>query len=86
MPYKGSDASLEAKAGGSYHWEESNDSAYFPGRQAKVYAFGKEVGIFGVVHPEVLAHFEVTYPVSAVELNVEAFCFDQFYKPMNVGL
>lgn len=51
--YAGSDAALEAKAGGSYHWEPSQESAFFPGRQAKVVAFGKDVGFFGVVHPEV---------------------------------
>jgi hypothetical protein len=37
----------------------------------------RQVGTFGVVHPDVLAAFEVTKPVSALELNLEPFCFDQ---------
>eukprot|EP00955_Chlamydomonas_euryale_P050009 354441-Chlamydomonas_euryale.AAC.2 len=82
VPYKGADPALEAKAGGTYSWQEAADAAYFPGRQAKVVAFGKDVGHFGVVHPEVLTAFEITYPVSALELNLEPFCFDQFYRPM----
>ena len=49
----GSDPAMEARAGGSYHWEPSQEAAFFPGRQASVVAFGKVVGHFGVVHPEV---------------------------------
>jgi phenylalanyl-tRNA synthetase beta chain len=41
---------------------------------------GQEVGVFGVVHPEVLEAFEVPYPVSALEVNIEPFCFDQHGK------
>lgn len=36
-----------------------------------------QVGVFGVLHPEVLSAFEVTNPVSALEINLEPFCFDQ---------
>jgi hypothetical protein len=35
-----------------------------------------QVGTFGVVHPDVLAAFDVAKPVSALELNLEPFCFD----------
>lgn len=35
-----------------------------------------QVGYFGIVHPEVLAAFGVDYPCSALELNIEPFCFD----------
>lgn len=38
---------------------------------------GRVVGRFGVVHPEVLANFDISYPVSALELNIEPFLFDQ---------
>lgn len=36
-----------------------------------------EVGIFGIVHPEVISNFDVAFPTSALELNIEPFCFDQ---------
>lgn len=49
------------------------DGAWFPGRQAKILLRGREVGRFGVVHPEVLARFDITNPCSAMELDVEAF-------------
>lgn len=74
-----------SRCGGTYQWEQSDDPAFFPGRQAKVVAFGKEVGFFGVVHPEVLEKFEIPYPVSALELILEPFCFDQFGKPLNAS-
>lgn len=38
---------------------------------------GAVVGAFGVVHPEALEAFEVAFPVSALELNLEPFCVDQ---------
>lgn len=72
-----------SRCGGTYEWEPSNDPAFFPGRQAKVMALGREVGFFGVVHPEVLEKFEIPYPVSALEISLEPFCFDQFGKPLN---
>ncbi len=31
---------------------------------------------------QVLKEFDIQYPVSALELNIEPFCFDQFYKPL----
>jgi phenylalanyl-tRNA synthetase beta chain len=52
--------------------------SYFPGRGARVVvesrAGGSVVaGTFGVLHPRVLAAFELAFPVSVVELNVEHF-------------
>ena len=31
----------------------------------------KTVGVFGVVHPEVLVKYEVDYPCSIVELDID---------------
>jgi phenylalanyl-tRNA synthetase beta chain len=45
----------------------------FPGRAAEVLVNGKRVGVFGVVHPEILAKFELPYPCSVCELNLEPF-------------
>ncbi|BDA44356.1 Phenylalanine-tRNA ligase beta subunit [Coccomyxa sp. Obi] len=75
-------SALQEQAGVGYEWQPSEDPTFFPGRQASVSACGKTVGHFGVVHPEVLAAFDIPYPVSALELNVESFVFDQFYKPL----
>eukprot|EP00798_Chlamydomonas_sp_ICE-L_P030413 gene30413-35418_t len=82
VPHKGSDPALETRFGGSYHWEPSSDPTLFPGRQAKVFCKGQEVGSFGIVHPEVLEKFDIPYAVSALELNIEPFCFDQNFKSL----
>lgn len=82
VPLEGSGDPVEARFGGAYSWQPSNDPAFFPGRQAKVFCKGREVGAFGIVHPEVLEKFDIPYPVSALELNIEPFCFDQFYRPL----
>lgn len=75
--------------------------AYFAGRQANIYlqsnassssSSSKQesdelyVGKFGVIHPEVLAKFDIPFPVSAVELNVEPLCYDQFYQTLPTHL
>jgi len=61
-----------------YHVRPGTDPCFFPGMNAEVVltvvATGeaKVVGVMGVVHPEVLTHFDVHYPCSVVELDVEA--------------
>ena len=44
------------------------------------------IGKFGVIHPEVLSKFDIPFPVSAVELNIEPFCYDQFYQALPTHL
>jgi phenylalanyl-tRNA synthetase beta chain len=81
----GADAAAAAAAAGesgsgsgiSYAWAPEDHPSFFPGRAAVVTVNGARVGAFGVVHPEVLEAFGVVNPVSALELNVEPFCFDQ---------
>ena len=75
-----------AEARITYEWRESQDPAFFPGRQAAVLSGGKVVGHFGVVHPEVLANFDISYPVSALEINIEPFLFDQNYRALPTHL
>ncbi|GIL98739.1 hypothetical protein Vretimale_4107 [Volvox reticuliferus] len=80
VPYK-----EDPTAAGSpvtYHWSPSSDPAMFPGRQAAIFSGDTQVGVFGIVHPEVLTAFEVPYPVSALELNLEPFVFNQFYESL----
>ncbi|KAI0877965.1 phenylalanyl-tRNA synthetase [Hypoxylon argillaceum] len=61
-----------------YFIQETSDPTFFPGRAAGVYLgrAGEEsrrIGEIGVLHPEVLEKFEIRYPVSALELNLEVF-------------
>ncbi|KEF57901.1 phenylalanyl-tRNA synthetase, beta subunit [Exophiala aquamarina CBS 119918] len=72
---------LEVKHGSpssiQYWIEELNDPTFFPGHAASIHAkiAGKEVviGSFGILHPSVLEKFELKYPVSVLEFNVEVF-------------
>ncbi|KAK7397932.1 phenylalanine--tRNA ligase subunit beta [Neonectria punicea] len=60
-----------------YWIEELNDATFFPGHAAAVYLRygGKEarIGEFGVLHPTVLEKFDLKYPVSTLEINIEYF-------------
>lgn len=78
----GTNPALEAKLGGGYSWAPSNHPSFFPGRQATITARGQQVGIFGIVHPEVLGAFDVEHPVSALEMTIEPFCFDTHLKSL----
>ena len=79
-------SAAQADAHIKYEWKPSQDSTFFPGRQAAVFSGGHQVGAFGVVHPNVLDKFDIPYPVSALELNVEPFVFDQLYKPLQTHI
>ncbi len=50
--------------------------SYFPGRGARIVLEGeggdkRVLGSFGVLHPKVLANFELSYPATVLELNIE---------------
>jgi len=67
---------VEDKEG--YWIEAADDPTYFPGRSASIWIRkpdGKKevVGAFGILHPSVLEKFDIPYPVSALEMNLEAF-------------
>lgn len=49
------------------------DPAYFPKRCANVVCNSKIIGRIGVLHPDVLAKFELTNPCSSLEINIEPF-------------
>lgn len=59
--------------------EESDPDAgtYFPGRAATVLLTTPDkkqtrIGSFGILHPEVLSNFDILYPSSCVEIDLEA--------------
>jgi phenylalanyl-tRNA synthetase beta chain len=73
-----------ARTGVCYGVRTSADELYFPGMRADVVLINNAtkvetvIGSMGVVHPEVLSNFEITYPCSVVELDLDAM--------MNAGL
>ncbi|KAK3113813.1 phenylalanine--tRNA ligase subunit beta [Teratosphaeriaceae sp. CCFEE 6253] len=61
-----------------YWIEEVEDPTYLPGHAAAIYVrlAGKQaerIGTFGILHPTVLKRFELPFPTSTLELNVEVF-------------
>ncbi|KAL3799715.1 hypothetical protein HJC23_010365 [Cyclotella cryptica] len=63
----------ELKAG-----ESDVSGTYFPGRAAEILLTSPKgghrvvVGTFGILHPNVLENFDINYPTSAVELDLES--------------
>ncbi|OJJ04079.1 hypothetical protein ASPVEDRAFT_43524 [Aspergillus versicolor CBS 583.65] len=62
----------------SHYWiEELEDPTFFPGHAASIHVRigGKDynIGTFGILHPTVLENYEMKYPVSTLEINIEAF-------------
>uniref|UniRef100_A0A8C4YDS4 Phenylalanine--tRNA ligase beta subunit n=1 Tax=Gopherus evgoodei TaxID=1825980 RepID=A0A8C4YDS4_9SAUR len=56
-----------------YLIKAAEDSAFFPGRCAEIFAKGQSIGKLGVLHPDVITKFELTMPCSALEINIEPF-------------
>ena len=75
----GTNASKFGKHGNRYFVEPTEEiPAYFPGRGANVfleYPDRKPVvlGSMGVLHPTVLKNFDLSFPCSILEINIEAF-------------
>ncbi|XP_055751249.1 phenylalanine--tRNA ligase beta subunit-like [Salvelinus fontinalis] len=66
---------LEVKPGqgNGYHIQAADDSTFFPGRCAEIFAHGKSIGRLGVLHPDVINRFELTMPCSALDIDIEPF-------------
>lgn len=70
-----------AREGVCYYVKPGNDPVFFPGMAAEIMlkftdaATGattqKKVGVYGVVHPEVLENYDISYPCSLLEMNLE---------------
>ncbi|KAI9692276.1 MAG: phenylalanine--tRNA ligase subunit beta [Bathelium mastoideum] len=60
-----------------YWIEEVDDPTFFPGHAASVNLKlgGKQhvIGVFGMLHPTVLKNFDLPYPASTLEINLEVF-------------
>lgn len=54
-----------------YEVRESNDPRFIPGRQAAIIIKGKEVGVFGEIHPQVLENWQIEVPCFGGELDLE---------------
>lgn len=69
----------EDKKRGYWIEEDKDNATFFPGRGAKVFfrssenAEAKHIGAIGVLHPEVMGHFDIPYAASSVEINAEVF-------------
>ncbi len=63
--------------GKDYSLKENDNPMFFPKRGANVMYRGKYMGVIGVLHPEVLANFELSHPVTLMEINMEML-FDHF--------
>jgi phenylalanyl-tRNA synthetase beta chain len=55
-----------------YEVEESADPRFIPGRAAAILYKGKQAGVFGELHPELLENWGVTMPCAAVEIDLDA--------------
>lgn len=57
----------------NYKLVPSSHPTFFEGRQTDIVYDGKVVGNMGILHPEVLNNYELLYPCSILEINLEPF-------------
>lgn len=53
-----------------YETKETEHGSFINGRAGKIIVNGKEIGIFGEIHPKVLNNFGLEMPVAALEINL----------------
>lgn len=75
-PYIGDMKNKESQTRG-YYIEATSDPMYFPGRGAAVIYNGKPIGTLGILHPEVIANFDLNHPASSLEINIECMSAPQ---------
>ena len=75
---RGEERMAVLKEGMQYYIKQSEDPAFFPGRCADVMLVRKgeegkpvRIGTFGVLHPEVLKAYDIPFPTSALEMDLE---------------
>lgn len=44
---------------------------FLEGKQAHIYYKGQDIGVIGIIHPEILEMYEWPYPITLFELNLE---------------
>ena len=54
-----------------YELDNFEHPSFIKGRCAKIVKDGKVIGYFGEIHPEVLVNFEIEFPVTGFELEIE---------------
>ncbi|MCM1321001.1 MAG: phenylalanine--tRNA ligase subunit beta [Bacteroides sp.] len=60
---------------------ESFDPRFIPGRQASIVHNGKNIGIFGEIHPTVLENWQITVPCVAGEIDLEELLTEKNNQP-----
>lgn len=58
--------------GHAYDVQETDDPRFIPGRQAGIMVNGRQAGIFGEIHPQVLENWQIAVPSVACEIDLEA--------------
>mmetsp|Transcript_25372 Transcript_25372/g.66358 ORF Transcript_25372/g.66358 Transcript_25372/m.66358 type:complete len:602 (+) Transcript_25372:52-1857(+) len=73
MPRVSRTADKETKKTG-YYVRETDDPAFFGELgAAEVVCRGQIIGVFGVVHPEVLLNYDIPFPCGALEIDLASF-------------
>jgi len=68
-----SDNPKAASSSHSYSISPSSDPCFFTGMCADVLVNGQKIGVMGALHPIVLKNFDITYPASLLEIDIECF-------------
>lgn len=62
----------ESASKNGFYLKAAGDETFLEGRYADIFlGDGKKIGGMGVVHPEVLEHFNISHVVSGFEISVE---------------
>jgi len=62
---------LSSSMGFTYSLQDSQEQCFIQNRGVDILVDGLVVGVMGIVHPWTLNKFDIGYPVTLLELNLE---------------
>jgi phenylalanyl-tRNA synthetase beta chain len=57
--------------GGTFQLEPAVHPSFIEGRVGKVLSGGREIGLIGELHPQVLENWQIAMPCAVFELNLD---------------
>lgn len=62
---------LASVMGFGYELKDSSEELFIKNRGVDIIVNGVKVGVMGIIHPWTLGQFEIGYPITILELNIQ---------------
>eukprot|EP01022_Parablepharisma_sp_SALTPOND_P035599 TRINITY_DN958_c1_g1_i1.p1 TRINITY_DN958_c1_g1~~TRINITY_DN958_c1_g1_i1.p1 ORF type:complete len:472 (+),score=58.39 TRINITY_DN958_c1_g1_i1:1320-2735(+) len=75
---------IKPKVEGGYKLKTGADPSFVENAQLEILHDDKSIGVMGIINPKVLVAFEIGYPVSMLELDLDYLAKVFFHQPLTI--